>query len=348
MEEIEKEIEKKFRKFVKKKLNQQGQGMLLELDIKPEWIELVLFTRHNELVENIEIGKFNGYKRFSNAFSKEELSKIDFSNVSFKDFDAKDFDFTGLHNVFIDTREIYESDLSNAILNGVTFINDNALDYCEIDGANFTGSKNAYLNPNSLCALCPYTKKKEIKMKNVTFRDVTFTEPFESEIWLENVNFSGSKGARFNAQKIANIDGCKLQDATIIGTIDSYLNLRGTNFTGVRSESIWKEPRTLRINPLKLAGIQNAVFKDVVFVAAFGQVTLDNTDFTGSKYARIYLSKLSWLSYIHNCNFTDAKVFDSEGKELMISEDGKIIEEKDNKDTHLTRKKMIRRRNYDN
>ena len=75
MEEIEKEIEKKFRKFVKKKLKQQGQGMLLELDIKPEWIELVLFTRHNELVDDIEIGKFNGYKRFSTNLPKKSYQK---------------------------------------------------------------------------------------------------------------------------------------------------------------------------------------------------------------------------------------------------------------------------------
>lgn len=341
MEKIVKEVEKEFRKLVKKKLNQQDQGTLLKFNVDPEWIELALFTRHNELVDDMELGKFNGYKWFSNAYTKEELSKIDFSNVNFKDFDARDFDFTGLHNVFLDTREIYKSNLSNAVLNGVTFTNDNSLDYCEIDGANFTGSKNAYLNPNTLSKMCPYIKKKEIKMKDVTFRDVTFTEPFKSEIRLENVDFSGSKGARFYAKKIAGLDGCKLQDATIIGAIDSYLNMIGINFTGVRSETIWGEPRKLRINPSKLVELQNAVFKDVVFIAPFGRVTLDNTDFTGSKNASIYLSKLSWYSYIRSCNFTDAKVFDSEGKELMISEDGKITKEQEDNVLRLRMKNTL-------
>ena len=89
-------------------------------------------------------------KKFASGFTHRILAKIDFSNVSFKDFDAHGYKFDNLHHVLLDTRELYQRDLRHSVFKGVTFTNKNALDYCQVDGADFTGSKNARFNPNTV------------------------------------------------------------------------------------------------------------------------------------------------------------------------------------------------------
>ena len=300
---------KLLRKKLIKELSKLEDGIHIKLDYDPIILENLFFEETR-----------GGCKRFASDFPREVLTKIDFINVDFKDFYASEFDFTGLYNIHLNPQTIYRRDLFNSILSGVTFTD--SLDYCKLDGANFAGSKNAKVNPNTLVHSIGHSRYIDIQC--VKFKDVTFTVAFNYETSLYEVDFTGSKNARINANKLLyyGLTGCILKDATIIGDIRS--RILETDFTGAKSERLGF-PTKIRINPQKTNhNFKNTKFNGVVFSGSFDNCIIDNTDFTGSEKAFIDLRKINEDSKYNNCNFSNATVINLDGKALDISIDGRI------------------------
>ena len=160
--------------------------------------------------------------------------------------------------------------------------------------------------------------------KGTKFCDVVFTAPFEYPTTLERVDFTGSLQAKIYAKSIDRLISCKLQDATILGSITKLTTISRTDFTGVKSEFLGL-PIKLRINPQKASTIFcDNIFKDVLFTGPFNGINLRNSDFTGSEGALIDLRTISSMSKIETCNFTNAKVIGLDGKEIVNLYDGRI------------------------
>ena len=224
--------------------------------------------------------------------------------------------------------------LYGSTLNGVTFTDD--LDCCYLGDTDFTGSKNARLNPNK------YRKIGYIHINNVKFCDVTFLAPFNCEVCVWGCDFSGSKNAKLYAKKIIKdgLDGCKLKDATIVGNLK--IDCINVDFTGAKSE-IFGLPSKIKINPQRNT-LKKCVFNGVVFTQPFDGSYLEKNDFTGSENAFIDLRKLNPKSDYKSCNFRDTTVINLDGRRMDVSIDGRIsnsIEEELDKLLNLKTKSSI-------
>ena len=164
-----------------KELSKLEDGVHVKLDYDPIIIDSLLFKKGKS---------YPIYKEFVSDFSIELLKKIDFSNVDFTDFCAINYDFSELYGVRLNPKKLYYNSLRNSILKGVYFTD--SFDNCEIDGANFTGSINAKLNPNTL----RFDRFGTINLANCKFSDVTFTKPFLGSLAikfsLSDIDFTGS------------------------------------------------------------------------------------------------------------------------------------------------------------
>lgn len=315
------------RNKVIEELKSLEEGIHIKLDYDPLIVESLLFVKEVP---------FN-FKTFNCKFTRDILNKIDFSNVNFNGFYARDFDFTGLHNVYLNPRTVYDQMLYGATLNGVTFTDD--LDCCYLGDTDFTGSKNARLNPNK------YRKigyDNYIFFSNVKFCDVTFLAPFHCKVQLRNVDFSGSKNAKLFANKMLfnEIHDCKLKDATIVGNLK--MDCINVDFTGAKSE-IFGLPSKIKINPQRNT-LEKCVFNGVVFTHPFDGSYLEKNDFTGSENAFIDLRKLNPKSDYKSCNFRDTTVINLDGRRMDVSIDGRIsnsIEEELDKLLNLKTKSSI-------
>lgn len=301
-------------KLLKKKLIKEliklEDGIHIKLDYDPIIIENLLFENKSGI-----------YKMFASDIPREVLTKIDFINVDFKDFNASEFDFTGLYNVHLNPQTIFGRYLNDSILRGVTFTD--SLDYCKLDGANFAGSKNAKVNPNTLVSSSSFNGRY-IDIHWTKFMDVTFTVAFNYKTSLFEVDFTGSKNAKINANKLFynGLTGCILKDATIIGDIRS--RILETDFTGAKGERLGFITK-IRINPQKTnCNFINTKFNGVVFSGSFDKCIIDNTDFTGSENALIDLRKIDEDSNYKNCNFSNATVINLDGRVMNVSIDGRI------------------------
>lgn len=334
----------------------EGEHILLT-EYDPEVLELILFCdniNYRLLVDEYGRKKYI-LKKF--ALPLKALKKIDFSNVSFDLFDASGYDFSNLYNVKIHPANM---DLSNAKLKGVEFIG--SFYNTKITGADFTGSKNAYIG-NSL----HYEQSKNVNFKpdcyetvpyidmtNCIFTDATFLFPIkykrigsvinlfdehQENIYLfykiDGANFEGSRNAKIYPQYLMNgLDNCKLKDATIIGNVYSTIN--GTDFTGAKSRFLGITKDSVELNP-KYISTKNIMdnknkidkecvgtkFNGVTFTEAFPRMFIKDVNFTGSKNAIIQLINLV-TSNINSINFTDARVIGEDGEDMNILENGRL------------------------
>lgn len=111
------------RKGLKEELEGYDEGPV-RLRVESEIAEAILFN-----VDEDEKKTF--------AFSNDLMKKIDFSGISFDGFDCNGFDFSQYKGVTLDPQKVYNRDLRNAKLKGVTIIN--TFDDVLLDGVDSTG-----------------------------------------------------------------------------------------------------------------------------------------------------------------------------------------------------------------
>lgn len=109
---------------------------LLELSGPVDLIECMLF----------DINKYTGVKEID--IPKDIICRLDYSNISFDNASVKDFDFTGMQGVCINPQTVFNKNLRNTILNGVSITG--SLDDVYIPGTNFVGSIGALINPQEV------------------------------------------------------------------------------------------------------------------------------------------------------------------------------------------------------
>ena len=338
---IGKEIYKQIllRQRIMSELSKIEEGMHITLDFDEKIIDYILFDySHN-------------FKSF--ALPRKYLEKIDFSNVNFKDFKAHDFDFSNLYGVKLNPQILFDKNLMDATLKGVEFIG--PFDEVKICRTDFSGSKGAFINPNTLGSssintydIDRYIDERPVFIELCNFKDVTFTEEFLPKritslknTWFSSAsiiyktfningcNFKGSTNAKINLGAISTrfgLIGCTLTDATLNGDfykLEYAIPIHGCNFRGAkRAKKFFEQSEAIQLDPKQVKGLDlsNCIFDGVCFTDKIKLCDIHGSDFTGSINALIDLRK---NVYSDDTNFTDAKVIGENGEYMNISEDGK-------------------------
>lgn len=252
---------------------------VLITEYEPDVLDLLLFCTRGKKCLVDEYGKRKKGKKIF-ALPKEILKKIDFSNVSFDDFDAINYDFSDLHGVKLNPEGM---NLAYATLKGVEFIG--GFDNSIIVGANFAGSKGAYLDVRKLryqhFPIKWFHNVVVCNLANCKFKDVYFinplkykhiadnlkTEGFDSEkIYLvykiKGADFTGSINAKIYPEYLVEgLDNCTLKDATLVG--DIFTTIKNTNFEGAKSKWFFfsSQKDYVEINPQSI-GSRNIITEE--------------------------------------------------------------------------------------
>ena len=112
------------------------EDALIRIEGPSELIELLLF----------DINKYTGIKEIN--IPDDIIYRLDYTDVSFDNACVKDFDFTGMYGVSINPQTVFNKNLRNTILNGVSITG--SLDDVYIPGTNFVGSVGALINPQEV------------------------------------------------------------------------------------------------------------------------------------------------------------------------------------------------------
>ena len=334
----------KLREKIKAELDDLDEGMHLKLELDSRILDMVIFensehdyseylkslSNKKELLTYDENGKYTTKKVF--ALEDKCLQKIDFSNVSFKSFNAYKCDFSKLYGVNINPQELYQKRLEGCILKGVTFTG--PFDDVIIGHTDFTGSRNAMINPLKLQGYQFYNNQIITNIEWCIFTDVTFIENFKmvnkpgsyDEIILCGCDFTGSKNAKiYISNSNRSLRDCTLKDATIIIGLCKCMDITGVDFTGVYSQNIFGRKEGITFNPQKcILDFTDTIFNGVTFTGPFTNARINGADFTGSKNALINLSTIADTFGYEKTNFTDATVYDKNHRKLIITEDGRI------------------------
>ena len=334
----------KLREEVINNLKAIDDGIYIKLNYDAKINEAILFQTSDK---ECTFDKFGNRKQCAKYFAlpNEILKKIDFSNIDFTNFNAKGFNFNGLYNVKLNPQTIWKKDLTGAKLNGVEFIG--SFDDVTLNELNsgyvtdFRGSKGAVIDVSKIHRVLD----KHPHLNDCIFQGVTFTYPFKCLGYINHASrvsirpkingsdFTGSKGAVIYPNEIVpNLKNCTLKD-TVLATsikISWQSDLNGTNFTGCKQ----KGNLFRRYKPVEIVfdkdydefayDFTNTVFNGVHFNKQLKNCILNNTDFTNSTGAIIDLKEIDKKSILDTCNFTDSKVIDLDGKERIITEDGKL------------------------
>ncbi|MBQ8891693.1 MAG: hypothetical protein IJ068_02380 [Bacilli bacterium] len=335
----------KLRNELISKLNEIEEGVHIKLNYDARILESIIFkTGDNECI----VDEYGNRKQCGKYFAlpKEILKKIDFSNIDFTNFNAAGFDFNGLYNVKLNPQTIWKKDLTGAKLNGVEFIG--SFDDVILNGLNsgyvtdFSGSRGAIIDVSKVNKLFD----EHVFLNDCKFQGVTFTYPFKClgiinihgyrfsiKPHIHGSDFTGSTGALIYPNEIENgLERCVLTDATLATplTIRSWCMIKETNFKGVKQKgNILKRNKPLEITFKNLYSnsydFTNTNFNGVYFKEPLPKGSLlNNTNFKGSTGAIIDLRIIDEHSNFKTCNFTDTKVIGDDGKEMTITEDGKL------------------------
>ena len=343
------------RQKIMQELDKLEDGIRVTLDYEPRIIELILFDyignnkkvfalpRH--ILEKID---------FSNvSFDCFVIHKCSYGI-------GRGFDFTGLYGVKINPQTIYEKDLRIGIYNGVEFtgpFDDTLMSY-----SNFEGSKNAFIDPNVIRHSYESMNNHEVIviLEECIFKDVTFIKPFKSSKLVtkecisyggfggggsKDINVVGRKKFRFDDVDFTGSKGCVIETKAIQRLVNSVLTdtivdsdfLReidfiggGINFKGVKVKSnalknffLDEKEQMIQIDPEIRHSLFKCTFDGCYFTSPIKNSDISYSDFTGSKNAVIDLRTLTKEQYV-GTNFTDAKVIGMHGKEMFVSEDGRI------------------------
>ncbi len=194
------------------------------------------------LIEKIEEYQKNGGK----GHIKLDIDKEVFQRILFEN-----------NKITIPLRSL---DLSNISFDGVN-----------VEGADFTGSKGAKLNP-----------------QKVAFKSLNGTKLTDVEIKgslkgvdVRGADFTGSKGAKLNPQKVAfkSLYCTKLADVEIKGSLDNVEVIR-TDFTGSKGAII--DPQEVANKSLYCTKLT-----DVEIKGSFDGITVQGANFTGSKGGKL-------------------------------------------------------------
>ena len=300
------------------------------LDKKPS--DLYFKLRSLYMFEN---GKSKRLKTF--ALPYDVLKKIDFSDVSFADFSiykrssselSNEFitsiiDFSELYGVKINPQTIYKNDLRYGVFNGVEFTG--SFECCRINGANFSGSKNAIINPQDI------VHQKYIDISDCVFDSVIFTGEIgknsRNHVSMSGSDFSGSTNAIINMKNVHIMCDCNLQDAILTGLKDlkyNYPVIHSTSFKGAKYKNKYF-PGYQKYIPIYIDKFSdNFSNTDFCGCSIIGEIKFGNicgASFEGSVNAVIKLGK---VEYDENTNFNDALVYDRFGKRVNITSDGRI------------------------
>lgn len=109
---------------------------LISIDGKPDLIEFLLF----------KVNEASGEKMLD--IPDDIICRLDYSDICFDNMKVNDFDFTGMHGVYINPQTVFNKNMRNSILNGVTFTG--PFDDVYIPGANFEWSVGALINPQEV------------------------------------------------------------------------------------------------------------------------------------------------------------------------------------------------------
>lgn len=175
-------------------------------------------------------------------------------------------DFTGAKStngdlIKLNPRKIVYKSMIGCIFNGIIFTRE--FDYCKISNCDFTGSKNAVINPRNIYK----------KLNGNTFNGVYFTDTLDY-ISIVGCDFTGSIGAVINPQKVINKDlsSCNFCDVIFNGPFDNT-KIKGSNFTCSINAVI--NPQTIHSKNLT-----NTNLTDAIVVDNFNDVFLFNTTMT--------------------------------------------------------------------
>ena len=278
------------------------------------------------------------------------LKHIDFNGISFQNFIAQGEDFTGLQGVQFSANELADHSLIDTTLNGVRLV---SLDGAKLYHTDFTGSSFTFICDtvcwNKLYSTlqedkCLFHRRKKyyVDMRYCKFADVSFANYSDSDYHpisyleldsntfmiplLEGADFTGSKNARIYPANL-NLENTVLKDVQILGSFSSA-TIRGANFSGAKGKySNWGYYKPVDINPqdLKDKDLSNCVLNNVNFTGPLDNVKINGANFAGSSGAVINLATIADPECINNVNLLDTKVIGEDGKELMISTDGKIL-----------------------
>ncbi|MBP3766118.1 MAG: pentapeptide repeat-containing protein [Bacilli bacterium] len=209
-------------------------------------------------------------KKFAIDF--ELVKKLDLTGFKFFNIDISGLDFTGSKGVRINPQKILNKDMHLCKLNSVTI--KGSLDDVLIIGTDFTGSNGARINPekvafkNMSCAKLNDAKiisdvknvyiagtdfsgcigGAKIYVDEVIDKDLRYTifngcNLYGTFRWakVENTNFSHSKGAVLDAQRLygRSLNGTKLTDAELLGSLTG-VDIRNTIFYGCKDRKIYK------------------------------------------------------------------------------------------------------------
>ncbi|MBQ6282079.1 MAG: hypothetical protein IJK66_00915 [Bacilli bacterium] len=265
--------------------------------------------------------------RKSFAIPLELASKIDYTGIDFDNFNARHFDFREFYGVKINPQTVYDKDLIYCKFNGVTFIG--PFHGAKIDHSDFTGSSGAYIGPMQLHHERDWNHEEVIDINSCKFTDVHFIgtlgKDSKYKLKMDFCDFTGSKDAKIDLSGIDPYSGfrnCVLNGATIYGEFSEDFNLKQVNFTGAKNGKLFS--RYIKINPQCALDkdLSNSIFSGVEFVGTFEKSNINGADFTGSKGAVIDLRTIE--GDYESTNFSDTKVIGTNGKEMYVSEDGKL------------------------
>ena len=266
------------------------------------------------------------------AIPLELASKIDYTDIDFDNFNAREFNFSEFYGVKLNPQTIYGKDLTYCKFKGVTFIGNIGNFYgTKIDHSDFTGSVGAYIDPMQLHHECDWNHEEVIDVNSCKFTDVYFIGNFGFEkdskykLIIHFCDFTGSHGAKIDLSSIEPFYGfgnCVLNGATIYGKFGEDFNLEQVNFTGAKSGKLFS--RYIKINPqcARDKNLYNSIFNGVEFVGTFEGCNIEGANFVGSKGAVIDLRTI--YDEYESTNFINTKVIGTNGKEMYVSEDGKL------------------------
>ncbi len=152
----------------------------------------------------------------------------------------------------------------------------------------------------------PYNLWKLLDLSDVSF----------DGIYVEKVDFTGSKGVVINPQKVKykSLYEAKLKDVEINGSF-FLVNVQKTDFTGSKGAVL--DPQTVRGNSL-----EGTKLTDVEIKGSLDGVYVDGADFTGSKGAKMDLD-IAIAAKELGTNLTDVEIIDP-NKDIIKETEEKI------------------------
>jgi len=169
---------------------------------------------------------------------KEELEKYEGEPVLLP-YDTEFLDKLIFESIEASYAKVFSSTLVE-VLNKINFSNV-SFNKFYMNKFDFSSLKGVKIDPQSI-----YEKY----MANVICKGVTFVGKFDG-VYLDNVNFEGSIGAKIDTIKVGNLTNCKCADVEFISKNGEPVNLGcvktdGTDFNGSNYEEAIKEENDFR------------------------------------------------------------------------------------------------------